>query len=712
MTHPMAPLIARIDPTEYPESPRGDVVERLHGVDVADPYRWLEDADSPATERWVRAQSEFTADYLASIPLREAFESRLEHLWDYERFGLPERKGGRYFFTRNDGLQNQSVIHVADSTHEPGRVLLDPNTLSADGTVSVAGYAPSRDGRWFAYALSDGGSDWRTVKVLNVDTGEQTADEVRWVKFSGISWSSDNRGFYYSRYPEPTSDTELQGANANQKLYYHRLGTPQATDRLVYERPDESTWGFGAQVTEDGDYLVIHVWRGSSSENNVFYQALRPQGGTPSAQAENPPVVELLTGFTANYSFVGNQGSTFWFMTDDAAPRGRLVAIDIARAAPSDWREVIPEADEKLESVSRVGDHFVAVYLRDAHTEARVFTLGGTLARTVGLPGLGSASGFEGTVDSSETFYAFSGFTTPTVIYRYDVATGEASVFREPKVDFDPSAFTTEQVFFASRDGTRVPMFLTYRKGLVRDGNNPVYLYGYGGFNVSLTPQFSLSAVTWMEHGGVHAVVNLRGGGEYGEEWHEAGTKERKQNVFDDFIAAAEWLIAEDYTRPSRLAIAGGSNGGLLVGACLLQRPDLFGCCVASVGVMDMLRFHKFTIGWAWQSDYGSPDDPEEFKALYAYSPLHNIEPNRCYPTTLLTTADRDDRVVPAHSFKFAAALQSAQACSNPILIRIESRAGHGAGTPTKKLIDDISDRYAFIARALGMEDPSGHDPR
>jgi len=678
----------------YPPShPDPTVVDFYHGQAVPDPYRWLEDLDSEQTRAWIEAQNRLTFDYLQRIPARQRLLERLRQLWNYEKYSQPFKEGGRYFYFKNDGLQNQSVLYTQESLEGEARVLLDPNTLSEDGTVALSGIAISRDGRYLAYGLSRSGSDWQEWKVRDIETGEDLPDHLRWIKFSGASWTLDGQGFFYSRYDEPAPGSEYESANYFQKLYYHRLGTPQSEDLLVYHRPDQKEWGFAGGVTEDGDYLIISVWRGTDPKNLIFYKDLRdPQS----------PVVELIREFEAEYSFVGNDGSRFWLLTDLQAPRRRLVAIDLDN--PGQLQEVIPEAEETLQGVSLIHNQFVAFYLKDAHTQIRTFALDGTYLGEIPLPGLGSASGFGGKRHDTETFYTFTSFTTPPTIYRYDFTSGRSTLFRQPQVDFDPQAYEVQQVFYASQDGTRIPMFLVHRRGLARTGDHPTLLYGYGGFGISLTPSFSVGLVAWLEMGGVYAQPSLRGGGEYGEAWHQAGTKLNKQKVFDDFIAAAEWLMANGYTNPSKLAIAGGSNGGLLVGACLTQRPDLFAAALPAVGVFDMLRFHKFTIGWAWISEYGSPEDPEEFKALYAYSPLHNLKPGTAYPATLITTADHDDRVVPAHSFKFAAALQAAQGGSQPILIRIDTKAGHGAGKPTAKLIEETADRWAFLVQVLGIQ--------
>lgn len=678
----------------YPATHHSDQVDTYHDVTVADPYRWLEDPDSPETRTWIEAENKITFDYLEQLPARQTIQQRLQQLWNYERYGNPFKVCDRYFYFRNSGLQNQSVLYTLPDLEAEPRVLLDPNTWSDDGTIALSGLAISEDGQWLAYGLSSSGSDWKEWKVRNIETGEDLDDHLKWVKFSGAAWTLDHKGFFYSRYDEPNEATQYEDINYYQKLYYHRLGIPQSDDQLVYERPDQKNWMFNADVTEDGDYLIIYVSQGTDPRNLIFYKNL----SQPDAE-----IVELIPEFEANFSMIDNDGSLFWFSTDLDAPKGRVIGIDVTRPERENWIELIPESEDTLEGVSVLNNQFIVFYLKDAYTQIKVFELDGTFVRDFPLPGIGSVGGFSGKRHDTETFYSFTGFTTPTTIYRYDFTTDTSTVFRQPQIDFDPDAFETQQVFYTSKDGTRVPMFITHRKGLELNGKNPTYLYGYGGFNVSLSPTFSVSNLVWLEMGGVYAVPNLRGGGEYGEEWHQAGTKLNKQNVFDDFISAAEWLINEGYTCPEKLAIGGGSNGGLLVGACMTQRPDLFAAALPAVGVLDMLRFHKFTIGWAWTSDYGSPDDPEEFKALYAYSPLHNLKPDTEYPATLITTADHDDRVVPAHSFKFAAALQAAHAGKNPVLIRIETKAGHGAGKPTAKMIEEVSDRWAFVADNLKM---------
>jgi prolyl oligopeptidase len=673
----------------YPQTRKSDQVDNYHGVTVADPYRWLEDLDSEETASWVEAQNAVTFGYLNQIPAKETIKQRLTQLWDYEKYGIPFKQGNRYFYFKNDGLQNQSILYVLDSLDAEPEVLLDPNILSDDGTVALSGISISEDGNLMAYGLSTSGSDWQEWKVRDINTKEDLSDHLKWVKFSGASWIHDHQGFYYSRYDQPQEGKPLEEINYFQKLYYHRLGTDQSEDTLIYERPDHKEWGFNGFVTEDGKYLIISVWKGTESKNLVFYQDLTQT---------NAEVIELISEFEASYSFIDYQGDIFWFTTDLDASRSRVIAIDINTKIPT---EIIPEAPETLEGVNILNNQFIADYLKDAHTQMKIFNLDGSFVREIELPGIGSVGGFGGKRYDAETFYSYTSFTAPNTIYRYNLITGESTIYRQAQVDFNPDDYETQQIFYPSKDGTLIPMFITAKKGVELNGNNPTILYGYGGFNISLTPSFSISRLVWLEMGGVYAIANLRGGGEYGENWHQAGTKLKKQNVFDDFICAAEWLIENRYTSAEKLAIMGGSNGGLLVGACMIQRPDLFAAVLPAVGVLDMLRFHKFTIGWAWCSDYGSPENPEEFQALYAYSPLHNLKPGTAYPATLITTGDHDDRVVPAHSFKFASALQEHHIGENPVLIRIETKAGHGAGKPTDKVIEEIADQFAFLKRVL-----------
>lgn len=687
-------VTAEVGSLTYPETRRSDHVDDYHGTLVPDPYRWLEDPDSDETKTWIEAENKVTFNYLESIPGREQIKNRLTKLWNYERFGSPRRRGDRYFYSRNDGLQNQSVLYVADGIDGEARVLIDPNAWADDGTMALAGWTPSEDGKLLAYGIAAAGSDWREWKFLDVETGEHLEDHLKWSKFSGVSWMKDGSGLFYSRYDEPEDGEEFTGVNYFQKLYFHKIGDDQSQDSLVYDRPDEKEWGFDGHVTEDGKFLIITVWRGTERKNQVFCKDLT---------RDDAEVVELISGFEFQYDFVGNEGTTFWFNTDDGAPLRRLVAVDIQNSNRDDWMEVVPEAQQVLQGVGLVGESFFALYLKDAASHVRIFDLSGQHIRDVDLPAIGSVGGFGGRRTDKETFYYFSNYTTPGTIYKYDIESGKSEVFRQPKVDFEPADYETRQVFYESKDGTRVPMFITHKRGIQLDGTNPTLLYAYGGFNISLTPGFSVSNLVWLERGGIYAVPNLRGGGEYGRDWHEAGMLDKKQNVFDDFVAAAEWLIDNKYTSTEKLAIRGGSNGGLLVGAAMTQRPELFGAAIPAVGVMDMLRYHKFTIGWAWVSEYGSADDANAFENLMSYSPLHNLRPNVSYPTTMITTADHDDRVVPAHSFKFAAELQHAHAGENPVLIRIETKAGHGAGTPTTKLIEASADVITFLTKALGI---------
>ena len=692
------PAGAMMKPLTYPLAKKVDQTDNYHGTVVADPYRWLEDANSAETKQWVDAENQVTQSYLNQIPARAAIKERLRALWNFERYSVPYKEGGRYFYSRNDGLQNPSVLYTMKRINDTPRVLLDPNTLATDGTVALSGTAVSPDGKLLAYGTAASGSDWNEWKVRDIATGADKSDLIKWVKFSSTAWTRDGKGFFYSRYDEPKEATKLADANYNHKLYYHLVGTPQSSDTLVYERPDQKTWLLSAQVTDDGKYLLINASNGSARTNGVFIKAL----GKPDAR-----VTPLFDQFDAGYHFVDNDGATFYFTTDKDAPRSKLVAVELAAPGADKWRTILPESPQTLQSVAMLNRQFVANYLADAHSLVKVVSRDGKPVRELGLPGLGSAAGFGGKKGDTETFYSFTGFTTPTTIYRLDMKTGASTVLRQPKVDFDPGAYETRQQFFTSRDGTKVPMFIVSKKGLKLDGSNPTYLYGYGGFNISLTPAFSPANIAWMEMGGVYVLANLRGGGEYGEAWHDAGTKLQKQNVFDDFIGAAEWLIANKVTSPSKLAIGGGSNGGLLVGAAMTQRPELFGAAIPQVGVMDMLRFQKFTIGWAWVSDYGSSDDAAQFAALYKYSPLHNLKPGACLPATMVTTADHDDRVVPAHSFKFAATAQAAQGGAAPVIIRIDTKAGHGAGKPTDKQIEEVADRWGFLTRALQMDVPA-----
>ncbi|TWT82434.1 Prolyl endopeptidase precursor [Planctomycetes bacterium CA13] len=683
---------SRLAAMQYPETKSIDVTDDYHGNKVDDPYRWLEDTESDETAAWVEAENKVTQGYLQSLPQRTAMRERLEKLWNYERFGLPSAKGDRYFYSHNDGLQDQSILYTAASLDATREVLIDPNQLSKDGTVALAGTTITKDGKLCAYALADGGSDWRTWKIRDVETGEDLPDTIEWVKFSGIAWMPDASGFYYARYAAPVEGEELLGTNENQKLYYHRLGDDQSKDQLIFERPDEPKWGFMPAVTDDGDYLVIQNWKGSEPKSQVFVKDLTDSNAT---------VEPLITGFDAEYECVGSTNDVLYFVTDNEAPKRRVIAVTFGKHDRANWKEIVGESEDVLEVASLFGETFYLQYLKDAKSRVARYSIAGDYVDDLPLPGVGSVSGFGGRQDATETFFGFTNYVTPNAIYRVDLATGKTSLWRRPDVAINVDDYITEQLFATSKDGTQVPIIVTRHRDSKLDGNNRTLLYAYGGFNISITPSFSPANAAWIESGGIYAVANLRGGGEYGREWHEAGMRLKKQNVFDDFIASAEHLIKQGYTKSNLLAVQGRSNGGLLIGAVMTQRPDLFGACLPGVGVMDMLRFHKFTIGWAWVAEFGSSDEVDQIENLLSYSPLHNIKSGTCYPATLITTADRDDRVVPGHSFKFAAALQAAQSGDQPTLIRIETRAGHGAGTPVSKKIDEYADAWSFLMENL-----------
>jgi prolyl oligopeptidase len=683
----------------YPAAKRGEQVDDYHGVKVADPYRWLEDdvRTSKEVADWVAAENKITFGYLESIPAREKIRKRLTELWNFEKYSAPFKEGGRYYYSKNNGLQNQDVLYVLDSLDGEPRVLIDPNTWSKDGTRSLSGISFSEDGKYAAYGTSDAGSDWTVWRVLEIASGKLLGDEIKWIKTNNASWTKDGKGFFYSRYPEPKAGEEFQSTNFNEQIFYHLLGTQQADDKPIYAQPEHPEWNMSGTVTEDGRYLVITISKGTDAKCRVAVKDL---------QKPDEKTMEAIDHFNDEYTFVGNAGTIFYFMTDCNAPRRRLVAIDMTQSTKKVAKEIIPQSENTLHQVSFVGFRFAALYLKDVATQIKIFDRDGKFVREVAMPGIGTAGGFHGKQTDIETFFAFSSFTTPTSIYRYDMASGQSKLFRRAEVKFNPDDYVVEQVFYPSKDGTKIPMFLAHKKDIKLDGTNPTLLYAYGGFNISTVPQFSVGYLSWMELGGVLAVANIRGGGEYGEAWHQAGIKLKKQNVFDDFIAAAEWLIANKYTSSKKLAILGGSNGGLLVGAVMTQRPELFGACLPAVGVMDMLRFHKFTEGRQWVDDYGCSDNPDEFKALYAYSPYHNLKEGVCYPPTLVMTADTDDRVVPGHSFKFAAELQRVQSCDAPVLIRIETRAGHGGGKPTGKRIELLADEWAFLVKNLEIALP------
>jgi prolyl oligopeptidase len=679
----------------YPESARGEVVDVIHGVRVPDPWRWLEDPDAPETAAWIRAQNAVTDQHLDALPRRGHFRERLRSLWNHERYSLPFTEGARTFYLHNPGLRNQPVLCVEDAEGAPARILVDPQELSADGTVALTLTEGSPDGALLVYGVTSGGSDWQEFRIRDVATGADLPEVLRWVKFSGVAWTRDGKGFFYGRYPEPVRGAMVE-ANRDMRLYYHRVGTPQSEDLLVLERPDHPEWGFGAMVTEDGRWLLVSVWHGTDPRNRLLVASL----GDPAAPTLTPDFVALAPEPLARMDPVEVIDGRLYLVTDLDAPRRRVVAVDLpgySGAPPEQWPTVVAEADSVLEGASLLGGRLVLQRLRDAAGELVVHALDGELLDRIALPAVGSVTGVSGHPSSSTFFYGFTSYLHPQRILRHDLDHGHGEAFRVPRVDFDPGPFVTEQHTATSSDGTRIPYFLTRRRDARPDGTHRVLAYGYGGFGVALAPAFSSSQAVWLEEGGMVMVMNLRGGGEFGEEWHREGTLERKQNVFDDCIACVEALIEAGWTRAGQVALQGASNGGLLVGAVVNQRPELFGVALPAVGVMDMLRFHRFTIGWAWVSDYGSAEDPELFPVLLRYSPLHNVRSGVCHPATLITTGDHDDRVVPGHSFKYAAALQSAQGCAHPVLIRIETRAGHGAGKPTDKLIEEGGDILAFL---------------
>jgi prolyl oligopeptidase len=675
----------------YPQTKKVDVVDDYHGTQVADPYRWLEDDNAPEVKAWVEEQNRVTFGYLNGISCRPGIAKRLEELFNYPRYSAPFRVGAYYFFAKNDGLQNQSVIYFQKGLDGEAQVFIDPNTLSTDGTVRVGLLGESQDDRYMAILRSEAGSDWGEIRVMEIASRRELPDRLRWVKFSGAGWSGD--GFFYCRYDEPKAGEELKGKNENQKVYFHRLGETQEQDTLVFADPQHPLRYYGVWVSEDKRFLLLSVSEGTHGSELRFRDLSR----------KDDPFHVLCPGFEFDYDAVDNSGDTFLVHTNDGAPNYRVVAIDGANPARENWRTVIAEKTEVLRGVGSAGTKLFCHYLKDVTTRVTQHDLAGKLEREIVLPGLGSAGGFGGKKEDKALFYTFTSFNYPPVIFHYDIASGESKLFRKSEAKFNPDDYEVRQVFYRSKDGTRVPMFIVHRKGLKRDGNNPLYLYAYGGFNASMAPGFNAGNLVFLENGGVYAVANIRGGGEYGEAWHKAGMLEKKQNVFDDFIAAGEYLIAEKYTRAGKLAISGASNGGLLVGAVMTQRPDLFQVALPAVGVMDMLRFHKFTVGWGWAVEYGSSDKPEQFKYLHAYSPLHNLKPGVSYPATLVTTADHDDRVVPAHSFKFIAALQERHTGENPVLIRIETRSGHGSSN-LRKAIEIAADTWAFVFKNLGMD--------
>src|SRR5579872_6092290 len=684
-------------PPVYPVTLRVEVNDQYHGVSVADPYRWLEDLDSDATRHWVESENQVSRPRLEALPHRAWVKQRLAQLWNYERYGVPIKQGKHYFYLHNDGTQNQSALYVTESPESAGRLLFDPNTVRADATVALSDYTPSYRGDVLAYAVSDGGSDWETWKFRRVSDGTDLPDTLRFTKFWEVTWAHDGAGLYYSKYPAlPNGIGDDSGRPA---IYFHRLGESQDQDKLVYAVTDHPTRIPSGHVTEDGRYLIITLFDGYERNAISVLDLRKPDG----------KVKPVFYAWDALYTFIGSNGDHLFFQTTKDAPLRRVIVVDPREPSSTSWPTVIPEQDTALDSASYVGGRFVAKYVKDAHSVAKIYERDGRPAGEVALPGLGQVTGFEGHGDDAETFFSYTDYLTPTRVYRYDTARNTSGVWRAPQIPASTDQYVTDQVFYRSKDGTRIPMFITHRRDLVKNGDQPVLLYGYGGFNVSLTPAFRPSVLAWLEMGGVYAEANLRGGGEYGESWHRAGTLANKQNVFDDFIGAAEYLINEHYTRSARLAIHGRSNGGLLVGAVLTQRPDLFGAALPAVGVLDMLRYHTASANARqWSSDYGLSENPEEFKALRAYSPYHNVKKGTCYPPTLITTADHDDRVVPWHSFKFAAALQAVQVCGNPVLIRVETRAGHGAGKPVWMQVEDFADQWSFAAQALKMPVPAG----
>ncbi len=679
----------------YPETRKDTtVVDDYFGTKVADPYRWLEDDNSPETKAWVEAENKVTFGYLDQIPFRDKIRQRLTELWNYEKYSVPFHKGNRYFYYRNDGLQNQSVLYMQDGPDGEARVLLDPNTFSEDGTVALKGFSVSGDGRYAAYTTASAGSDWVDLKIIDLETGEELPDHLQWIKFSGADWFGN--GFFYSRFPEPDSTDLLKGRNHDQKVYYHRLGDPQEADKLIYEDPEHPLRYNFAYVSDDERWLILGSSEGTSG-NNLMVKDLQ--------QGMDSPWITLVSTFDNDHYVIGNDGDKLFVYTNLDAENYRLVEVDPANPDPENWKDLIPESENTLTGVSWTGGKFFANYLADVHTVIKVFGRDGTYLYDVELPGIGTAGGFRGEAGDTVTWYSFTSFTYPATIYRYDIRNNRSEVYFRPEVKFNPDDFTTEQVFYTSKDGTRIPMFITYKKGMKKNGENPAFLYGYGGFNINILPSFRIYMIAFLEQGGIYAQANMRGGGEYGEAWHKAGMLMNKQNVFDDFMAAADYLVNEGYTSRDKLAIHGRSNGGLLIGAVMTQRPDICKVAIPSVGVMDMLRYHKFTVGFGWAVEYGTSEESEEsFRNLYSYSPLHNLKPGTEYPATLVTTADHDDRVVPAHSFKFAARLQECQAGDNPVLIRIDTKAGHGSGKPTAMQIEEWTDILSFVAWNLGMD--------
>ena len=681
----------------YPETPTVEQIDDYHGTLVSDPYRWLEDVNSAETEAWIKGQNQLTQTYLEDVPSKEHIRRRLTELWDFPRAFAPLKVKGRYFQLRNTGLQNQDILYTMESLDGEKRILLDPNELSEDGTVALTNWEISKDGNLLAYATNTSGSDWQLWRVRDVNTGHDLPDIIEWSKFSSVAWHPDCSGFFYCGYDQPEESETYEGLNLNQKVLFHHLGIDQSDDIIVYARPDQPEWGFDPIVTEDGKYLILEVWQGTDTRNRLFYREMDT----------SEEFTELISDLEASYQFIGNDGPEFFIHTNYQTPRSRLITIDTRDPEKATWKTIIPENGDTVECIKLVNNQFIVIYLHDAYHQVKRFDTAGNFLGEIALPTIGSILSLDrevylfGNRFEDELYFTFNSFIHPPTVFQYSFAENRCAKIQEPTIEFDFSRYNTDQVFVKSKDGTRIPMFMVHNPDVPKNKKNPALLYGYGGFNISLTPNFFISRLVWLELGGTLAVANLRGGGEYGEDWHQAGSRQKKQNVFDDMIACAEFLTTNGYTSSAKLAIEGRSNGGLLVGACITQRPDLFGAALPAVGVMDLLRFHKFTIGWAWESDYGSAQDPEQFKVLHSYSPLHNIESGISYPATLAMTADRDDRVVPGHSYKFISTLQAAQAGDAPVLIRIQTKAGHGFGKPTKILIEEQTDIFAFLVKAL-----------
>lgn len=698
MSTPTAPPLAA-QALHYPIARKSDQVDTYFGTQVADPYRWLEDTDSPETRQWVTAENALTFDYLGAIPERTAIKEQLTRLWNYPKYAVPLKRGKDYFYTENSGLQNQAVLYMQRGIKGVKKLVLDPNTLSTDGTVALGPWNATENGKYLAYAVASAGSDWEEIRVRDIEKARDLPDTLKWVKFSGIAWTKDNKGFFYSRYAEPKSENAMLAKNEGQKLYYHRVGDPQAKDQLILERPDHPRWNINATVSDDGEYVIIYVVDGTNPNNRIYFIDV----GNPGKPKLDNPLVTLIDDAESQNRVIDNAGDVFFMQTNQDAPLGRVVQVDINKPAKRYWRTVIAEGADKMEDVELIGGHFVVHTLKDAHSVLQIYALRGGLSETIKLPGIGTIAAISGKPDEWEMFYSYVSYLQPASIYRFDIEKRVQTSFNIAKLPVDSTGYETRQIFASSKDGTRVPIFVTSKKGLTLDGSHPTILYAYGGFDINQTPAFSPSMLQWVSMGGVFAVAVIRGGGEYGRAWHEAGMLAKKQNVFDDFIAAGEYLISQKYTSSKKLAIRGGSNGGLLIGAVETQRPDLAAVALPEVGVMDMLRYQKFTIGGAWAPEYGTSDDSTQFKTLFAYSPLQNIKPGTAYPATLITTADHDDRVVPGHSFKFAATMQTAQSGQAPVLIRVDTRAGHGGGKPTSKQIDLATDELAFTAKNLGM---------